>query len=1307
MGHRLRTFSRKVTPYLALFSILFNFHIYGASLTVATPALARVGGIDTECQANGFDFGIAKWEWDDDEYEHAEGDVSPYTTSVTGDDEEADWTASPAVDGVLVKRGGDTSVESGGTAGTVYENDHAISHITFCGNEQEDPVCGNDIQEEGEECDGEGGVSENQSCSGQCTLIDEPYCGDGEVNLEWEQCDDGNNENDDGCDAECQEEVDECEITELIENGGFEEPDVLHANLWNIYVTPLVPGWNIEWVSTVPASFGLESRPDDALLELHNSYWTPAEGDQYAELDTDWAGPDSGLDGEPASVDIYQDILTIPGEEYEVSYQFSPRPFIGAEDNILNVYVNGVLKDTVSAANVTGDTIWEERGFSFIADSLVSRVTFEDGGEHDSYGTLLDDVSVLGCEGEGPEPYCGDGIRQEGAEECDDGNNEDGDGCSAYCGIEQQFSCPFEEQEGRTIVDFGDAGLLSNQGLSEASAGPVAVDLPAGTYSVSLFSWDSYASRDTASVQPNESFKVVLENEGGVVAETNATTDLVDGVDAASNEEEVNSDLVLSEAVTSATALHAVYPDGSSTNSLRASCAAFDLVNDQGCEENCGGGEEGSTVAGYKYFDNDGDGVRDEGDDGIEDWKITLYRIGDLIETVEIDSTDPDGSDSVAALESGKIYILEANGTYIFGTNGFGNRYADVEWSSSDNQATWDENLNREGVDDALDVYVDQDDIYWGVFNLGHQYYAVYEGQDSSANLTISDWLETGQDKMDDNEGTLEVKIYEVAGMDMTLTDSDGLYSFGDVQAGHYLIIEELKGGWENTTAHYRYLEVGENESIEVLFGNWIENNAEEGNICGYKFFDLDGDGEWDEGEPGLEGWTIRAEDGDTFFDTQTNEDGRYCLNVGAGEWEVIEVVIDEGWVNTYPVASHEVNLGEGESEDNVNFGNRRTECADEADNDEDELTDSQDPACHTDGDTENEESYDPNLDDESNDPGETECNDGVDNDDDGDIDYHEDSDCNSYYDNDESGDEGEENGGGGGGGGGGAFTGLIIHTEQAGSDTVTATITWFTNKPATSRVVWDTVSHPDLELGSAPNYGYAASTPTTDTDPKVTYHTVVIEGLDSGTTYYFRPISAASPEVLGIELSITPGGTTPEGPTGSEEEPEGTGGPEVGSGAEASNAAGGTGGEVLGVEFEEELLAQADGDVEPTQDEVEEEASETEPVSDEVIEEVSATAATTASQGLPWCLILLVIVVVMVLALWYKHRNGDDKTKKKLAVVTVLSLVATIIFYLLGEPWCWLQLLVIVYLIYELTKKSDIDDSNKPTAETPVENLK
>ncbi|MFH1413181.1 MAG: DUF11 domain-containing protein, partial [bacterium] len=71
-----------------------------------------------------------------------------------------------------------------------------------------------------------------------------------------------------------------------------------------------------------------------------------------------------------------------------------------------------------------------------------------------------------------------------------------------------------------------------------------------------------------------------------------------------------------------------------------------------------------------------------------------------------------------------------------------------------------------------------------------------------------------------------------------------------------------------------------------------------------------------------------------------------------------------------------------------------------------------------------------------------------------------------------------------------------------------------------TSRVIYDTVSHSDITGESAPNYGYAWSTEKDET--KVTGHSVTITGLDPFTMYYFRPLSSASPEIYGTEISVS-----------------------------------------------------------------------------------------------------------------------------------------------------------------------------------------
>ena len=120
-------------------------------------------------------------------------------------------------------------------------------------------------------------------------------------------------------------------------------------------------------------------------------------------------------------------------------------------------------------------------------------------------------------------------------------------------------------------------------------------------------------------------------------------------------------------------------------------------------------------------------------------------------------------------------------------------------------------------------------------------------------------------------------------------------------------------------------------------------------------------------------------------------------------------------------------------------------------------------------------------------------------------------------------------------GGGGGGYTGLIIFNEENKTvESNQVTLTWFTNHPATSRVIYDTVSH--STIGTPPNYGYAFSTP--EDSNKVTFHSVTLTGLTPGVTYYWRAISHGSPEVWGKELSFTIPIAGPPAPPSSPTEP-------------------------------------------------------------------------------------------------------------------------------------------------------------------------
>jgi hypothetical protein len=182
-----------------------------------------------------------------------------------------------------------------------------------------------------------------------------------------------------------------CEPNEnLLNNAGFENPNVNTNANWDIFdsgTSSLV--WNANWLNPSNA-------PDVAHVELHRGVqgWNPSEGEQHTELDSDFDGPGSPS-GEPASVEIYQDVPTTQGEEYSVAYDFSPRPGTDTSQNKLEVLANGNIVDTVSADGTgTTSTDWTSHTTSFTATASSTTITFRDAGQPNAEGTLLDNTSL-------------------------------------------------------------------------------------------------------------------------------------------------------------------------------------------------------------------------------------------------------------------------------------------------------------------------------------------------------------------------------------------------------------------------------------------------------------------------------------------------------------------------------------------------------------------------------------------------------------------------------------------------------------------------------------------------------------------------------------------------------------------------------------------------------------------------------------------------------------------------------------------------------------------------------------------------
>ncbi len=184
---------------------------------------------------------------------------------------------------------------------------------------------------------------------------------------------------------------------ELVMNGDFESPEVTDlVKKWGIFPSGTTDlEWLINWREIWP------SAPKIANLEIQKSYYTPViapvvpgDPDQYAELDTDWHGP-GGPSGEPASVAISQDIPTIIGETYRLSFDFSPRPYTDLEQNHLKGFVDSAeLFDISADGSGLTDTLWNQYSDNFVATSSITNIKFTDYGTPDSLGTFLDNVSV-------------------------------------------------------------------------------------------------------------------------------------------------------------------------------------------------------------------------------------------------------------------------------------------------------------------------------------------------------------------------------------------------------------------------------------------------------------------------------------------------------------------------------------------------------------------------------------------------------------------------------------------------------------------------------------------------------------------------------------------------------------------------------------------------------------------------------------------------------------------------------------------------------------------------------------------------
>ncbi len=184
-----------------------------------------------------------------------------------------------------------------------------------------------------------------------------------------------------------------------------------------------------------------------------------------------------------------------------------------------------------------------------------------------------------------------------------------------------------------------------------------------------------------------------------------------------------------------------------------------------------------------------------------------------------------------------------------------------------------------------------------------------------------------------DHNGKLSQSEFDYGYAYQTTTDYDGSFWFDISPHSYYVIVEVLQEGWyqSHPSDHY-ILEQNLHTSYEKLghYGHTVTPHDSYGyghvfyfgnyrpkQVHGWKYKDVDADGQRDLNEPGMQGWEIRAyhdSDSDGKLDQSeyafgpastsiTDTDGAYWLDLGSGDFIIVEVLAS-GWLQSFPHGS-------------------------------------------------------------------------------------------------------------------------------------------------------------------------------------------------------------------------------------------------------------------------------------------------------------------------------------------------------------------------------------------------------------------
>ena len=420
-------------------------------------------------------------------------------------------------------------------------------------------------------------------------------------------------------------------------------------------------------------------------------------------------------------------------------------------------------------------------------------------------------------------------------------------------------------------------------------------------------------------------------------------------------------------------------------------------------------------IHGYKWNDLDGDGIWDDNEQGLADWTIYIdaNNNGQLDQGELSTTTDENGGYWFKGLEPGTYTIGEVNQDGWHQTSPISTYTIDLTTgeivgehpgitlvsapTDSNNDGYYEVvvKLNYQSGFETSKFLIEYDKTpeNWTVnigdsqSNNGHKGDGSHQSNDAETQILNQNLVVHGNDDIPSSLNPLanvsdfvtqpsEIE-FKVSNEYLAWNNNNGI--LGDVESPYLYALNgqadsEGPVNYDIYAAFNRVISstsrigsgvskvtivVPESHTVELEAGEIVEdinfgNQQKPGQIHGYKWNDLDGDGIWDDNEQGLADWTIYIDANNNGqldqgeLSTTTDENGGYWFkDLEPGTYTIGEVNQD-GWQQTYPledttptpedIAFHTVDLEPGQILEDINFGNQEIGC--NATNGHDDLTD-------------------------------------------------------------------------------------------------------------------------------------------------------------------------------------------------------------------------------------------------------------------------------------------------------------------------------------------------------------------------------